>query len=253
MKWDLAGLPDGAIPYWVNPTIPAGFTPFEPASSADVIVAPVHEAFRTWENVSTSMVKFRFAGFTDAGEASDGKMVVSFSGAPAHGGPIDTGCRAAAQASPATGAAGTILPRSFAGQILECDPTIHPLPLPPPALNVQVAWWVGDAPPPRPPGGRQGRADLQGILTHEIGHVLGLDHTGTAETATMTIWHNVGESIGGFTLRDLSFDDEVGVSALYPEKEFLRTRGSISGRVVREQSGSPVFGAHVAAWMQPRV
>lgn len=248
MKWDLSTFADGAIPYWINPTIPAGFTPLEPTNSADVIVAKVHEAFRAWENVSTSTVKFRFAGFTDAGDAGDGRMVVSFSTAPAHGGPIDTGCRAAAQSSPATGPAGVILTRSFVGQILECDPTIHPLPLPPANRDIQVAWWVGDVPPPSPaPGGRQGRVDLQGILTHEIGHVLGLDHTGTAETATMTIWNDAGETLGGLSLRTLSADDEIGVSTLYPEKEFLRSRGTISGRVVREQNGSPVFGAHVVA------
>lgn len=66
MKWDLAAYPDGAIPYWINPTIPAGFTPFEPTNSIDVILAKVHNAFRAWENVSTAKVKFRFAGFTEA-------------------------------------------------------------------------------------------------------------------------------------------------------------------------------------------
>lgn len=134
-------------------------------------------------------------------------MVVSFSPAPPHGGPIDTGCRAASQASPLTGPAGAILPTSFAGQILECDPTIHPLPVPPPGRDITMAWWVGDTPPPIPgPGGRQGRADLQGILTHAI-----------------------------------------GISTLYPEDEFLRSSGSIAWRVLREQDGSPVFGAHVVA------
>ena len=44
MKWDLAGFAHGAIPYWINPTIPAGFTPFEPTSSTDVVLARVHAA-----------------------------------------------------------------------------------------------------------------------------------------------------------------------------------------------------------------
>jgi matrixin len=243
MKWDLAAYQDAAIPYWINPTIPAGFTPFEPTSSRDAILEKVQNAFRAWENVPTSAVKFRFAGLTDAREATDGRMVVSFSASPPRGGPIDTGCRAADRNSPATGAAGSILPRSFAGQILECDPVIHPWP-----VDRATAWWVGDTPPPlAAPGTRQTRMDLQGLLTHEIGHVLGLDHSATAETATMTIWNSAGESVGGYTVRTLSTDDSIGISVLYPTAEFLRTTGSIAGTVRRAQDGSPVFGAHVVA------
>ena len=241
MKWDLAGFANGAIPYWINPTIPAGFTPFEPTSSTDVVLARVHAAFQAWE-VPTSRVKFRFAGFTDAVDAIDGKMVVSFSIAPARGGPIDTGCRAADRATPATGAAGVILPQTFAGQILECDPTVHPV-----DPQRATAWWVGDTAPPLTVQGQRGRLDLQGILTHEIGHVLGLDHTGTAETATMTIWNGAGESLGAHGQRTLSADDVIGVSTLYPTDNFLRDTGTIAGKVVRDQNGGSVFGAHVVA------
>jgi hypothetical protein len=243
MKWDLAAYPDGAIPYWINRNIPAGFTPFEPTSSIDAVLARVHEAFRTWEHVSTARVRFRFAGFTDATDVVDGNMVVSFTAAPARGGPIDTGCRASSRNTQVTGAAGVILPQEFVGQIVECDPTIHAL-LP----QAGTAWWVSDASPPsRNATGQQGPLDLQGLLTHEIGHVLGLDHSGTAETATMTIWTQSGVSVGGFTLRTLSTDDAIGVSTLYPTDEFLRGTGTIAGEVLREQTGSPVFGAHVVA------
>jgi hypothetical protein len=63
----------------------------------------------------------------------------------------------------------------------------------------------------------------------------------------MTIWPSASESGGGFTMRTLSVDDMIGVSALYPEPDFLRATGSIAGTVRREQDGSPVFGAHVVA------
>jgi hypothetical protein len=100
-KWDLTAYPDGAIPYWINPTIPAGFTPFEPTNSPDVILAKVHDAFRTWESVSTSKVKFRFAGFTDATSTADGRNVVSFSLSPSpSGGPIKFGCYAPVDVAP---------------------------------------------------------------------------------------------------------------------------------------------------------
>jgi hypothetical protein len=82
MEWDLNAYPGAAIPYWINPTIPAGFSPFEPSSSPEEIVEKIHNAFRAWESVPTSTVKFRFAGFTDGGEAIDRRMVVSITLAP---------------------------------------------------------------------------------------------------------------------------------------------------------------------------
>ena len=53
--------------------------------------------------------------------------------------------------------------------------------------------------------------DLQSILTHEIGHLMGLDHTLDA-IATM----NAGYAPGDTDLRDLESDDIAGVCAAYP-------------------------------------
>src|SRR4030095_11095669 len=41
-------------------------------------------------------------------------------------------------------------------------------------------------------------------------------------------------------------DDIAGITDLYPEADFTRTAGSISGRVTKD--GQPVFGAHVVAF-----
>ena len=46
--------------------------------------------------------------------------------------------------------------------------------------------------------------------------------------------------------RHLKADDITGITDLYPEADFARTSGSISGRVTQE--GQPVFGAHVVAF-----
>lgn len=54
------------------------------------------------------------------------------------------------------------------------------------------------------------RYDLQSTLTHELGHVLGLDHT-TAAEATM----NAGAAPGEWKKRSLESDDTVGVCTLY--------------------------------------
>lgn len=55
------------------------------------------------------------------------------------------------------------------------------------------------------------RYDLVLVLTHELGHVLGLDESGDAEA---TMWHRIGR--GETDRRALSVDDVDGALALYP-------------------------------------
>ncbi len=55
--------------------------------------------------------------------------------------------------------------------------------------------------------------DLQAILTHEVGHFLGLAHS-EVEDATMHRLYNV--NVGDATFRTLSDDDRRGVCDLYP-------------------------------------
>jgi hypothetical protein len=54
--------------------------------------------------------------------------------------------------------------------------------------------------------------DLQNALTHEVGHVLGLDHTEDRSEATMYASAKAGEH----TKRDLHWDDKEGIRYLYP-------------------------------------
>ncbi len=59
-------------------------------------------------------------------------------------------------------------------------------------------------------GCAQGRTDLEGVATHEIGHLLGLDHS-PLQSATMFYAYT-----GGNGARSLHQDDQAGVCALYP-------------------------------------
>lgn len=67
-------------------------------------------------------------------------------------------------------------------------------------------------------------ADLPSIVTHEIGHFLGLDHS-PKPTATMFITYKPGKS----NLRALAADDVAGICAAYPP--IAKSTGSNGGAV----------------------
>ena len=83
--------------------------------------------------------------------------------------------------------------------------------------------------------------DIQGVLTHELGHALGMDHSGSA-TSTMFATTTRGSK----RLRSLAGDDEAFVREAYPRRDALRM-GAIEG-VVRSASGGAVVGAVVTAF-----
>jgi len=87
--------------------------------------------------------------------------------------------------------------------------------------------------------GRGGSYDLLNVLTHEVGHFLGLDHS-PIRSATMTPEVAPGQT----RLRSLSADDIAGAATLYPSS--AAKRGSLHGRV-RSSNGGPLSGAHVIA------
>lgn len=92
--------------------------------------------------------------------------------------------------------------------------------------------------------GTAGTYDLESILTHEIGHLLGLDHSGVIG-ATMQPLLGVNNLYGvqAFTVRTLSEDDIAAVRTLYNPRS---NTGAISGTVTYA-NGTPAFGAHVWA------
>ncbi len=82
--------------------------------------------------------------------------------------------------------------------------------------------------------------DVQSVATHEIGHLLGLDHSGIAHTV-MYPFGDTGQS----QQSTLAIDDEAGMGFTYPATAFASATGTISGQVTMGASG--IFASHVVA------
>ncbi len=86
--------------------------------------------------------------------------------------------------------------------------------------------------------GQAGAYDVQDVATHELGHLLGLDHSGWAGA---TMYPYVDPTV--ILHRSLSRDELLGMRDAYPAAGFA----SITGTVRRRSDNSIVAGAHVVA------
>lgn len=96
--------------------------------------------------------------------------------------------------------------------------------------------------------GTSGRAvNLKDVAVHEVGHLLGLDHTPLRGSPrlrpTMNPFYG-GDGPGEAS--SLEPDDVAGISYLYPGPSFGLATGTMSGSVF-DGEGKAVFGAHVTA------
>ena len=180
----------------------------------------VRDSFAAWEEVRISSAAFRSRGVADLEvSGTDGKNVITF----------DRGGRN----FPDRGGGGVI---AFAlmnwdvqGHITDVDIVFN---------GRDYSYSVGN------PTQEGGLVDMQDVLTHEIGHLLGLAHSPLAGERT------VRPSMYPFYFgeeRTLTTDDRAGVSALYPSTEAIISTGAISGWVTH-RNGEGTFGVHVVAY-----
>lgn len=91
--------------------------------------------------------------------------------------------------------------------------------------------------------GADGSFDVQAVALHEVGHLLGLCHSGIRHAV---MWPFLGADTLG--LRTPSADDVAWLSHLYPAQPAQSAAyGRIAGRVTNGANALPVLGAHVYA------
>lgn len=173
----------------------------------------VQAAFRTWEEVEGAAVHFEYTGTTPSRSVGlDGANLVTFTD---DGGLLGS-TTLAATFSFFQGSGANL---SFR----EADIAFNP------AFNLTTS-------------GEAGAFDIQGIVLHESGHLLGLDHTGIV-SSVMSPYAAPDQT----DQRLLQYDDVSGIREIYPDTTggITRSTGTIRGTV--SLNGVPVRGGHVVA------
>ena len=204
LRWQPQRFVDARIPWFVTASVDGGL--LGERTFADVVAA----AFGRWETVTESAIAFDFRGVLDRRDRDpgDGRNLVGF----ADGSTLGSGVLGA-----------TFLTSDADGHITDADIVL--------SRAVEFTTGVEAA---------AGVYDAESVLTHEIGHLLGLDHTGLVR-ATMAPFTDRGD----VHQRTLELDDAIGAAILYPEGGFPEGRAALAGTVSRDGRG--VFLAHVVA------
>ena len=192
------------VPYWINEK-------GSPNVSNGSDFAAVQASFQTWQNIQAANIQFTYKGTTPAGTVGlDGMNVVTFSDTSA---PLGSSIIAATFS----------FFKTQNGDLLfdESDIAFNP------TLDFSTT-------------GESNKFDIQSVLTHEIGHLLGLDHS--ALVSSVMVPFGVPAQLDQ---RTLAYDDIAGVMEIYPNPSAMPPTGQIRGTI---QSGTnPLFGAHVVA------
>lgn len=211
--------PAGPVRYFVSERDIAGV-------SAGDLRAVVGRAAATWRAVPGTTLTFEDQGFTVAApNALDGRNTVGFLDRP----DLDR----------VLGATSLLLDAST-GALVEADIF----------LNTRFPWSVSAS-------GEAGRVDVESVVLHELGHLLGLGHSALGETERQAsggrrvlgsgaVMFPIALTAGAVADRALQPDDVAALIDLYGTEAARAATGSLQGRVLRDGRG--VFGAHLSAF-----
>lgn len=207
------------VRYFVTNRDVAGVTAVE-------LQTATQRGFEAWGAVRGVSMSSQFAGFTGAEpRLGDGMNTVGF--------------RARPDLERTLGAT-SFETDDVTGDLLESDIF----------LNSAFDWSVAA-------GGESGRFDVQSIMTHEVGHLLGLGHSALGETelrptggrrvlGKQAVMFPIAFPAGNVADRTPKADDAAGLGEIYPDAGFNRQSGQINGRVTL--NGRGLFGAHLTAF-----
>ena len=197
------------VSYWINEK---GLSQIGNGSE----FAAIHASFHTWENVASADVGFVYKGTTTVtGANHDGMNVISFS---------DTTVPLGSSTIAAT--------FSFFKSEVGSDDRIHRVfdeadIVFNPALDFSTS-------------AEDSKFDIQSVLTHEIGHLLGLDHSGLVSSVMVPFG-----APSQLDQRMLTYDDIAGITEIYPRASATAGFGQIRGTIRSGTAG--ILGAHVVA------
>src|SRR5919107_943240 len=194
------------------------------ATGAEVVLA-ARRALSRWALASNLQFNVTTSAAQDA--VADGVSLITIADTGANRGLFSTGVQ--------PGRARVTFDTS--GNLTEADLAINPLVTRFDVFGNQVAGFFST-------DGTADSYDLESTFVHEIGHMLGLEHSGVVAASMQPRQGTNGTyNLPNFTTRTLSADDVAGVRAVYGPRSGL---GAIAGRVgYNSPTGTAAFGAHV--------
>ena len=223
------------ISYLVNPFGGAGLTT---DLEKLLLLGSVDAAFRPWANLPGASIQFSNGGTTSlSGHIVDGNNVISFFD-PNETVTFPPGVVAITVLTSATSTGtaqlgSTTVNVDFVGQILDVDILFNP------TYTFSIFGTINTF-------------DVVAVLEHEIGHLVGLDHSGVLSSIMDPYVDNSpSTAVGpGVSSRALQTDDIITAAAIYPIASFSPAPAAISGTLTNYAGGHQAT-AHVVALSVP--